>query len=250
MEQIAAPAAGSRFLDISPHFGGAFAEAAAPSGAIFGCTLGFAIRAGDTTYMASAGHCGPVGTIWSTAAAPGFGTTALRPGYGDPERYDIGLIRSLTIAGPAPTFSDDLWQDPDPVIGNPDPTQPQLSRDGAGSRAINVGTAVCTGGARSLAQCGWITQQIGTSYCDETSPPFEQCFQHMAKADSITNRVIPGDSGGPVYGRISVTQADVRGLISGRRLVDELGLPPVHSVFFHPAQDVEARVGGVITTCC
>lgn len=174
--------------DSPPHFGGAWLQSSTNL-----CTSGWSMEDNNNhRWMVTAGHCFPNGTTTN------MGTSIRDDAYSN-WGIDVARITGHSYAG-------------------------EIYADGAnGVRAVKdgndpvVGSSYCTTGRTSGFVCGWTDLANNRTICF----PGDPCFNHLA-AFSRSNGVPvqQGDSGGPFFIKDGSLGVGVRGIISGRSVVD------------------------------
>ena len=106
----------NRYFDTRPFWGGA--AIFRPDGGR--CTTSFVVKnSAGTRFMVTAGHCGPVGTLWHTAGGLYMGQTVSRPSF---PAYDMALIGndsygSYIYMGDVAGYGSKVLGAGDPVVG-------------------------------------------------------------------------------------------------------------------------------------
>jgi streptogrisin D len=153
------------------HVTSAFALTASGGDAIYSggsrCSLGFNVRSGTTYSFVTAGHCGNIGTTWSSNSS-GSAVLGTRTGTSFPGN-DYAIIR-YTAAGtpPGTVGSVDITGAANPVVNQ------TVTRRGS-TTGIRSGRVTALNATVNYSQ-GAVTGMIRTTVCAQ-----------------------PGDSGGPLY---------------------------------------------------
>lgn len=174
--------------DPPPHFGGAWIQSSTNL-----CTSGWSMEDNNNhRWMVTAGHCFPNGT------STNMGTSIRDDAYAN-WGIDVARMTGHSYAG-------------------------EIYADGAnGVRAVKdgsdpvPGSSYCTTGRTSGFVCGWTDLANDRTVCF----PGDPSFNHLA-AFSRSNGVPvqQGDSGGPFFIKDGGLGVGVRGIISGRSIVD------------------------------
>jgi hypothetical protein len=183
-----------RFSDTPPFWGGD--RIFRPKSPSVLCTSGPAVHAvtsAATVYILTAGHCAPsTGTTWYT---------------NNTSKYTLGSVSSVQFSNNG--------LDVEMIKAN---AGPDIWRNGSnfyhvvGETAPAVGSSVCTDGSSSGEVCGVAVQKL--NYCVTFSDGKTTC--HLDRGYRAALNVCQGgDSGGPVYGSISGSNAYVAGTIVG-----------------------------------
>jgi hypothetical protein len=182
------PVSTSRTSDGIPHYGGAKISSTALS-----CTSGFYW---SDAHMMTAGHCGPVMTIW-TSGTYSYGTTTYSAFYNhsNPNRQDWSAL-ALNGSGTGRFYISDL-----------------------GSLHVASYFTGSQAGVTGIRTSGAVTgdYQVGSGNVTnvDISVTYSGVGQvdHLNAAQCLSN---PGDSGGPVYVSAGSGEATAAGIISGR----------------------------------
>jgi hypothetical protein len=162
------------------------------------CTTGFAATNPNTgtSYILTAGHCGPAGSTWTNGVGAVIGTA--------------DAINHEDDALYIPTNSAGRSYD-GPFVFQPG----QFSKPVRGASHSNVGDIVCLSGSLTGANC---LGQVDNTDMWECSSPVEPCTHLIGAAPRApsVNIAGEGDSGGPVFTLTDNDNADIaRGLIHG-----------------------------------
>ena len=230
-------AAGARHNDTSPHWGGAGLgkQGFSPS-----CSAGFTVNYGSTSHraLATAGHCkdvitSPNGGVFSTNQYVGqyLGHDSVCSAQ-DPW---VGCWDVLIIGAGTQQYENKL---------HVDPCCPSTRRVTTKSDPQSWHN-ICVSGQLTTARCGLtLTTSIFSVACIPAGPPVPpgQCsgfVNDVYEAARVGSTVfVFGDSGGPVYTRLSSSRAQVIGLGIGN-------FNGSHTVWFHPPGIVETALTGV-----
>jgi hypothetical protein len=160
-----------------------------------GCSSGFVIRNLTTQEkrMVTAGHCGPLGTAWTTGTGAAVGTTVART-------FGPGLLDVSYIGGGS--YLSWMW------VGTP---TSGVGVAVGGYYTSLVGRKLCTDGATSGEVCTGTVTAI--EICHTFSDGIETCRLDDMTSDGTFTMTRPGDSGGPVITPPGLDQ--VAGIIIG-----------------------------------
>jgi hypothetical protein len=181
----------SRLADVTPFWGGAQIQGAAPGGGTDGCTSGFAVVSTGLLLksIVTAGHCFVNGAQVTTPVATVEGSVTSRAGF---PALDMEMYSGKTYAGKI-------------YVGN---TIGVVMSVGSPAGNSVPGTIYCTSGAQSAEICNRVSIANNVTQC--WSDGCTNDLTSFTHGDSL----IPGDSGGPFYIKDS-TLAYPRGIIIG-----------------------------------
>jgi hypothetical protein len=172
-----------------------------------GCSTGFVIRNATTQEkrMVTAGHCGPLGTVWRTGSGAPAGTTVART------FVDGGLDVSY-LGGVS--YLSWMWVGPwNSGLGVP-----------VNAYYLSLpGRKLCSDGATSGEVCTGTVAEI--DICHTFDDGIETCWLDSITPDGGVTLTRPGDSGGPMI--TPPGRDEVAGIIIGHS-----SIPTVRS-FFH-----------------
>lgn len=211
----------SRLDDASPHFGGARIQTDVGE-----CTTGFAMDKNGGRWMSTAGHC-----------SSADGTRVDSGAYYVGQTYDRSIDPDVMLIGSGiETYQRSIYTDPG------DPTSRLVSR----VKHVGIGTGLCLSGSFTRAVCGASVTADGQTLCDDLG-----CTHDLWEGEKSGSLIVQaGDSGGPLYGRITSTEADIRGLIVAEGAALS-GTPGSDTVLFHDVSTVELGLSAnVAVTCC
>ncbi|MGL5809187.1 MAG: S1 family peptidase [Nocardioides sp.] len=157
-----------RYNDTPPFWGGA---------AIFNggvrCSSGFTVRNNSTgaRHMVTAGHCGPLGSVWTSGSGQYFGTMTQRASF---PTWDLALLSGASYG----TY---IYMGNQTGVGTP---------TGAAGDPV-VGFSYCSSGSTTFESCGKTATSLSGTFCDAAG-----CTPGLA---TFTGTAVgPGDSGGPI----------------------------------------------------
>ncbi|MEV8375141.1 hypothetical protein AB0P21_20560 [Kribbella sp. NPDC056861] len=168
------------------HWGAAMVKSATKT-----CTAGFSVKKKSNGQRGSvtAGHCGGVGTVW-TSGAHYYGTTTVRTNYPD---YDQSLLTGSS-------YGAKMWTD------GPGDSVDTRTVKAAGDPAL--GSFICQSGYKSTSMCRLTVKSLSAKYCDT-----DGCTTYVIRATRGNAIAIRGgDSGGPIYTTAASGGATIRGL--------------------------------------
>jgi hypothetical protein len=168
------------------HWGGAMIRSALKL-----CTAGFSVikRSNGQRGSVTAGHCGGVGTVWSSGTNY-YGKTTVRTNYPD---YDQSLMTGSS-------YGAKIWTD------GPGDSVDTRTVKGAGDPAL--GSYICQSGYKSTSLCRIMVKSLSAKYCDK-----DGCTTYVIRATRGNAVAIrSGDSGGPIYTTTSSSGATIRGI--------------------------------------
>lgn len=190
-------------IDSTPYYGGDRLVRTYSSGGqtyVSQCTAGGVYTSGGTLKMATAGHCGPTGTLWYQ----GYYDTVDQQIYisgtmGNTisSQYGGGAIDAAMLSGNS--YAPSIW------------TSSTSSLPIAGQAAVGNGTSICTAGSFTGFSCGGKVDlvDICTNYTDGNM------VCGLDRATAPYRLVQSGDSGGPVVVNNGGSSASLAGIISG-----------------------------------
>jgi hypothetical protein len=190
------------FIDSTPYYGGdRIVNQRLVNGQwiIYSCTVSSPYVSGTTTYMMTAGHCGPVGSSWyqgyydgTTIWNSGTMGTASSVQWGD-NRTDGALLKGSS-------YSPYIWTNGSSYTA----AHVTGAATVAPKSSTYAGTPVCTDGSFTGYACGGKVSLINACVnISEESVTYKVCGLDAAVAP--TPIVQGGDSGGPVVVPVSGT---------------------------------------------
>ncbi|HEY5224888.1 MAG TPA: hypothetical protein VIJ18_17800 [Microbacteriaceae bacterium] len=187
------------FIDSAPYWGGD--RIVSTQGQyIVQCTVTGAYGNGAPTYMMTAGHCGPTGTVWDQGYYDGTniqysGTmgTDVNTSWGN-NRIDGELLSGNSYG----TY---VWTGSNSALAV------------AGIGRVTPGSSICTDGSFTGHTCGATVASVNTcANINDNGTNFVVCGLDIANAN--VRVVQAGDSGGPVLTGETSTSTQIAGSIS------------------------------------
>lgn len=203
------PSRRGRLNDGAPHYGGA--GIGSPSNNNF-CTSGFTIIKNGVRGSVSAGHCFNNGnSVYSGPEYYGYAT-------GQPPFPMFDMIRITSVVT---SYTNKI---------HVDPCCPSVRTVVSHGNAI-LGQQICVSGMVTRAVCGLVVISLYSDFCDAAG-----CTVSLGVAEDLS-RVVGqgGDSGAPMYNRLSNNTAMIRGM-------EVAGTAPTN-VYFHHIFWMEAVLG-------
>ncbi len=194
VETSAARRSGSRQNDASPHYGGArIYDPDVGSGNY--CTAGFrATRNSDGRKgIVTAQHCGFSGSVYNNGSGNYYGYVWANAPYWP-------TTDATFLSSNVQTYSTNIYVDP---------CCPSVRAVVSGYNPY-VGQSVCHSGSTTLANCGHVVNQLNAIYVDTAGTTYNVFLTYKV---STSQTIQGGDSGGPVYTRLSGNRASIKGLV-------------------------------------
>ncbi len=179
-EDAPARFSGTRTSDSTPHYGGARINS--------NCSTGFTTKFNDNVRrMLTAAHCGALNSV-ATSGLHYVGTMTYRLPF---PAYDVAWLASSTYTGV--------------VYGGGSTGTAMLVGGSVGNPGM--GGNYCASGAFGYEHCGMGVTSLSATFCDSGG-----CTPSLVTTNNTG--VIPGDSGGPFYGK-PASYALARGIVLG-----------------------------------
>ncbi|MDZ5444384.1 hypothetical protein U2F26_16815 [Micromonospora sp. 4G57] len=194
---MAAAATPTRLLDVTPYYSGnRIYRTYTQNGQnwVTQCTTAFVVASGSTRQMATAGHCGPTGSVWNQGYLDTSTNTLYRTGtMGTVGRVEWGNNRmDAEVIGGGSYWAGAVYTGP---------YNSSYAYGVAGSTSLAVGQSVCSDGSFTGENCGVRVSAINACLdLNDNGTIVHVCNQAMADATGPNYLIVQhGDSGGPVY---------------------------------------------------
>jgi hypothetical protein len=184
-----------RLNDTPPFYGGARINNNDNAAA---CTAGWPVRIGATEYMLTAGHCGRPGGSWNNGDDTQFIGTATH----EHVAHDLLLVQT--------NVANRMWDGP---IGTG-----EFTKTVVGSDHTFPGEWLCASGSVSGARCNYVVTSTFAFSVDGALDVYgnPETWNDLVLADYCCGAaIIPGDSGGPVFGLSGPDAVIAKGTITG-----------------------------------
>lgn len=165
---------GTRMSDAAPHYGGSRVKMGPGY-----CSTSARVYTGTLWGMITAGHCGGYNTAATSPGGQSFGTVQYRAPF---PSYDFSILRGSTYSSYFYT-------------GNATSTA-TIAVSGALNPTV-ASSGWCTGGSYTFEKCGKTVSSLTGSLCDSAG-----CTNTLVTVTG-GSRTTLGDSGGPLYQKVS-----------------------------------------------